>query len=276
MTEELKQAISALQCAKRGHCDHAMADEAIAALEALTQRPAAQTEREAFESRVTLNSIIKQYRIKAEDAHWLRASLPAQPAAQDEREADEVFLPRRLAATQKLTQLGYRYDSAHGKWLPAPQQATPEPVQPFLVRDVAALLGASVPDVCKALVHLGHGQRSTNMEIKPEEALAVAEHIRAKAATPEPVGEPFGYFRALPFGWEQCGEHDDGAVALYDRPAPGVPEDVQRDAERLDWLTFNISGKALRDIGVMWGEHANARAAIDAAMLAAAQAKGGQ
>ena len=88
MTEELKQAISALQCAKRGHCDHAMADEAIAALEALTQRP----------------------------------------AAQDEREADEVFLPRRLAATQKLTQLGYRYDSAHGKWLPAPQQATPEPV----------------------------------------------------------------------------------------------------------------------------------------------------
>lgn len=43
MTEELKQAISALQCAKRGHCDHAMADEAIAALErTLTQRPAAQ------------------------------------------------------------------------------------------------------------------------------------------------------------------------------------------------------------------------------------------
>jgi len=65
---------------------------------------------------------------------------------------------------------------------------TPEPVLPFLVRDVAALLGASVPDVCKALAHLGHGQRSTNMEIKPEEALAVAEHIRAAAVTPEPVG----------------------------------------------------------------------------------------
>ena len=48
-------------------------------------------------------------------------------------------------------------------------------------------------------------------------------------ATPAPVGEPFGYFRALPFGWEQCGEHDDGAVALYDHPAPGVPEDVQRE-----------------------------------------------
>lgn len=212
MSEELKQAISALQCAKRGHCDHAMADEAIAALEALTQRPAAQAEREAFESRVTLNSIIKQYRIKAEDAHWLRASLPTQPAAQDEREADEVFLPRRLAATQKLTQLGYRYDSAHGKWLPAPQQATPEP-----------------------------------------------------------VGEPFGYFRALPFGWEQCGEHDDGAVALYDRPAPGVPEGfvlvpVEPDIDILRPF-FNCLNS---ELDTAWG--VAMRTAQE--KLAAAQAKG--
>ena len=104
----------------------------------------------------------------------VNAALTQRPAAQDEREADEVFLPRRLAATQKLTQLGYRYDSAHGKWLPAPQQATPEP-----------------------------------------------------------VGEPFGYFRALPFGWEQCGEHDDGAVALYTRPAPDGWTEADADAARL-------------------------------------------
>ncbi len=37
------------------------------------------------------------------------------------------------------------------------------------------------------------------------------------------------------------------------------------DAARLDWLTFNISGKALRDIGVIWSEHGDARRAIDAA-----------
>lgn len=37
------------------------------------------------------------------------------------------------------------------------------------------------------------------------------------------------------------------------------------DARRLDWLTFNISGKALRDIGVIWSEHGDARRAIDAA-----------
>ena len=28
--------------------------------------------------------------------------------------------------------------------------------------------------------------------------------------------EPFGYFRALPLGWEDCGEDDEGAVPLYD------------------------------------------------------------
>lgn len=40
------------------------------------------------------------------------------------------------------------------------------------------------------------------------------------------------------------------------------------DAERLDWLTFNLSGKALRDIGVVWSEHGDARRAIDAARAA--------
>ena len=29
--------------------------------------------------------------------------------------------------------------------------------------------------------------------------------------------EPFGYFRALPFGWEDCSSKDDGAVALYEQ-----------------------------------------------------------
>lgn len=40
------------------------------------------------------------------------------------------------------------------------------------------------------------------------------------------------------------------------------------DTERLDWLTFNLSGKALRDIGVLWSEYGDARRAIDAAMAA--------
>jgi hypothetical protein len=29
---------------------------------------------------------------------------------------------------------------------------------------------------------------------------------------------PFGYFRAEPFGWTDCAETDEGAIALYERP----------------------------------------------------------
>jgi hypothetical protein len=32
--------------------------------------------------------------------------------------------------------------------------------------------------------------------------------------------EPFGYFKAEPFGWTDCAESDEGAVALYERPQP--------------------------------------------------------
>jgi hypothetical protein len=31
--------------------------------------------------------------------------------------------------------------------------------------------------------------------------------------------EPFGYFKAEPFGWTDCAETDEGAIALYKRPA---------------------------------------------------------
>lgn len=31
--------------------------------------------------------------------------------------------------------------------------------------------------------------------------------------------EPFGYFKAEPFGWTDCAETDEGAVKLYDQAA---------------------------------------------------------
>lgn len=44
---------------------------------------------------------------------------------------------------------------------------------------------------------------------------------KAKAAP----AEPFGYFRAEPFGWTDCAATDEGAIALYERPAAhAVPE----------------------------------------------------
>ena len=45
---------------------------------------------------------------------------------------------------------------------------------------------------------------------------------------PEP--EPFGYFKAEPFGWTDCAETDDGSIALYTAPpAPSVPDGWKHD-----------------------------------------------
>jgi hypothetical protein len=37
---------------------------------------------------------------------------------------------------------------------------------------------------------------------------------------PKAEQEPFGYFRSEPFGWTDCGEDDEGAIALYEAPQP--------------------------------------------------------
>lgn len=68
--------------------------------------------------------------------------------------------------------------------LSAPQ-APAVPDGPFLVRDVAEILGVSVPDVCKVLIALGHSQRSTNMSITPDEGIAVAKWLRAAQPAPQ-------------------------------------------------------------------------------------------
>lgn len=109
-------------------------------------------------------------------------------------------------------------------------------------------------------------------QLERREILAVAQQ-----ATPEPLGEPFGYFRALPFGWEQCGEHDDGAVALYTRPAPDGWTEADADAARLamelECLLLDTKDPAAVS---RWWKSANEALDLHRARLAAAQAKGGE
>lgn len=45
-----------------------------------------------------------------------------------------------------------------------------------------------------------------------------AEFYLAMRLRAEQQAEPFGYFKAEPFGWTDCAETDEGAVALYERP----------------------------------------------------------
>ena len=54
------------------------------------------------------------------------------------------------------------------------------------------------------------------------------------AAQNQQKPEPFGYFKAEPFGWTDCAETDEGAIALYEAPQP--LKDLALDTERLDWL----------------------------------------
>jgi len=39
----------------------------------------------------------------------------------------------------------------------------------------------------------------------------------------KPKPEPFGYFKAEPFGWTDCDKDDEGAVAMYEAPPTRKP-----------------------------------------------------
>lgn len=57
--------------------------------------------------------------------------------------------------------------------------------------------------------------------------------------------EPFGYFRAEPFGWTDCADTDEGAVALYD--AATIAQ-LERSARELR-LAAIAAEDALRHLG---------------------------
>ena len=54
--------------------------------------------------------------------------------------------------------------------------------------------------------------------------------------------EPFGYFKAEPFGWTDCAETDEGAIALYERPQPAQPSKPLTDEQiRIIWRDIDGS-----------------------------------
>lgn len=76
------------------------------------------------------------------------------------------------------------------------------------------------------------------METDDAEAVAIYDAMlhevdAAIAAQAKEGGEPFGYFRAEPFGWTDCAETDEGAIALYEHP-PASLEQAQQAASRLE------------------------------------------
>lgn len=87
----------------------------------------------------------------------------------------------------------------------------------------AMLLALGYMDGTLVTEHLTGYERKRHVMNALREALA--DHIPDDGKMVEqPQQEPFGYFRAEPFGWTDCAETDDGAVALYTRsPAQRTP-----------------------------------------------------
>ena len=99
-------------------------------------------------------------------------------------------------------------------------------------QEMPAAPGASdhLPDAGKmvdeaAMTRLTESGRKAWAELDGKSATAWVDEIRGNADhvpdANKKVGqdcEPFGYFRPEPFGWTDCAETDEGAVALYERP----------------------------------------------------------
>lgn len=71
-------------------------------------------------------------------------------------------------------------------------------------------------EIATAIAHLYAGPKVLAMALPDElhSARAVEAAVLAKLARQE----PFGYFRAEPFGWIDCAESDEDAVPLYAAP----------------------------------------------------------
>lgn len=235
MTEELKQLREALRRVK--HEAASLADAQVIALEALTQRPAAQAgEREA------------PYGYCPECG------------------ALGVMRERRPDGDDKCSN-GHRYPSRSARAsLPTPQQATPEPVLRFCpgcgsVGDVPDTFRDCCPDGAKARLI------PTSLAHSCHDLFKLAIGAAQQSATPEPVGD----VRCEGCGYMTHHREHMGCVRAakqHTRPAPGVP-DVEAAAKKLaecmdyPWEHMPSAG---RD---NMRKHAEA-------VLAAAQAKGGE
>jgi hypothetical protein len=52
-----------------------------------------------------------------------------------------------------------------------------------------------------------------------DDIIAIKEALATnkESSLVQPAQEPFGYFKAEPFGWTDCGKDDEGAIALYEK-----------------------------------------------------------
>lgn len=114
---------------------------------------------------------------------------------------------------------GDRDDALQDAWqamLNAAPEAPQPDMQPLLVRDLAELIGSTVPAVCKALEDLGtKPRRSTNAAVTPDEALAVARRLAQPAKRVQLTDEDIEQAAARGDGTHSGLAH--AVIAAYER-----------------------------------------------------------
>lgn len=81
--------------------------------------------------------------------------------------------------------------------------------------------------------------RTRSITTRPDESAVygdcMTDILQELVDAPEP--DPFGYFKAEPFGWTDCAETDDGAIALFAAPpAQSVPVEPMENIALNEWL----------------------------------------
>ena len=107
---------------------------------------------------------------------------------------------------RRLVNLPFNQDENGTEWV----TLTPQ----MLARAVRRALATTEPDQTAHTVAL---ELVAQYAAERDQLRAQVERLQAT--------EPFGYFRAEPMGWTDCAATDEGAIALYERPAaPAVPQ----------------------------------------------------
>ena len=156
--------------------------------------------------------------------------------------------------------------------------------EPFtaLVRKKSWLRGAY--DAAPCAIYKDYGRKWADERVFVYTEQQVRELLDKATCTKSQIQEPFGYFKAEPFGWRDCAETDEGAIALYEAPQPQADA---LDTERLDWLIEQGCSNGVVHEGldkIFWmvwldghdahkdkyqiGRYHTAREAIDAAIAA--------
>jgi hypothetical protein len=125
---------------------------------------------------------------------------------------------------------------------------------PVLTRDLAEILGSTVPAVCAALVEAGRPPRSTNMAVSGEEALEVAQALRGavpagwKLVPVEPSAEWISRLESQQTGELEAVDADAIRQCIVEllaaAPQPAAQQDSSVNPDLRVWVLVDKAGVA--------------------------------